>query len=397
MTLMKSWLPLAAFLSCGAVLLAVVIGPESLFSHRESPKATTPVAENTAHNKAAETPEEDTSPPITKEPGPTPDGMVWIPGGTFEMGTDPISSPKNPDKVKQDEIPKHEVTVDGFWMDVAEVTNAEFAKFVDETGYVTFAEIPPKREDFIGMVPDISLIPEENLVAGSLIFNPDFDRESFRDDVQNWEYQAWKYQPGADWRHPTGPDSSIEGLDDHPVVNVVYRDCVAYCKWAGKRLPTEAEWEYAAHGGKDVKYPWGDEFLPDGKYMCNYWQGTFPTDRQNLDGFLDTAPVKSFPPNGYGLYDMAGNVWEWVDDYYRPDYYHRSPKRNPQGPDNSFDPNEPGIEKRVTRGGSFLCNTNNCTGYRCAARMRSDVTSPSYHTGFRCVIDPKMAAAGKAE
>ncbi|MCA8986815.1 MAG: formylglycine-generating enzyme family protein [Planctomycetaceae bacterium] len=335
-------------------------------------------------------------PPITEPNGPTPEGMVWIPGGTFQMGTRdfPQLGEPNIDKIKPDETPVHEVTVDGFWMDTTEVTNAEFARFVDATGYVTFAEITPKREDFIGLVPDIAAIPEENLVAGALIFNEDFDRENFVTGVQNWEYQAWKYQKGADWRHPTGPESSIEGKMDHPVVNVVYKDCLAYCKWAGKRLPTEAEWEYACRGGAEQqRYYWGEELIVDGKYQCNYWQGDFPVDRQNLDGYLDSSPVKSFPPNPFGLYDMSGNVWEWVHDYYHRDYYTFSPKFNPQGPDKWFDPDEPHVEKRVTRGGSFMCNTNNCTGYRNAARMRSDVTSACFHTGFRCAIDTKMMAS----
>ncbi|TWT59962.1 formylglycine-generating enzyme family protein [Rubinisphaera italica] len=386
----SSLLPVIIFGICLIAVGLAAFGPSNLFQGADNPSASSDAPAKTAGKTDSV---EDTSPPITEEPAETPPGMVWIPGGTFTMGTDffPEEGKPNPDRIKPDEFPAHEVTIDGFWMDITEVTNAEFDKFVEETNYVTFAEIPPKREDFIGVVPDISIIPEENLVAGSLIFNKDFDRENLRMDYPSWEYQAWKYQKGADWRHPTGPDSSIEGKMDHPVVNVVYKDCLEYCKWAGKRLPTEAEWEYASRGGKeDQKYNWGNEFQPDGKYMTNSWQGTFPMDRQNRDGFLDTSPVKSFPPNGYGLYDMSGNVWEWVNDYYRPDYYNFSPKRNPQGPTASFDPGEPTIEKRVTRGGSFLCNSNNCTGYRNAARMRSDVSSAAYHTGFRCVIDTKM-------
>ncbi|MCG6157608.1 formylglycine-generating enzyme family protein [Rubinisphaera margarita] len=384
---MKKSLPLIIFVGCIGLFILAAVGPASLFRRDASDDSATD-----APAAAAVEQEDDGPPPITEAPGPAPKGMVWIPGGSFTMGTEELPpTGENPDKIKADEIPAHEVIVDGFWMDETEVTNAEFAKFVDETGYVTFAEIKPKREDFIGVVPDISAIPEENLVAGALIFNKDFDRENFTTEYTNWEYQAWKYQPGADWRHPTGPDSSIDDKMDHPVVNVVYRDCVAYANWAGKRLPTEAEWEYASRGGHEGwKYSWGNEFQPNGQFMCNYWQGTFPTDRQNLDGFLDTAPVKSFPPNDYGLFDMAGNVWEWVNDYYHHRYYLESPKRNPQGPEKWLDPGEPLIEKRVTRGGSFLCNTNNCTGYRNAARMRSDVSSASYHTGFRCVIDTKM-------
>ncbi|MBL4885987.1 MAG: formylglycine-generating enzyme family protein, partial [Planctomycetaceae bacterium] len=255
------------------------------------------------------------TPPITEPIGTAPQGMVWIPGGTFTMGTDfdALSGKENPDKIKPDEYPAHEVTVDGFWIDITEVTNTQFAKFIEATKYVTSAEIVPKREDFIGIIDDISIIPEENLVAGSLIFKKDFDRENFSKDNQGWEYQAWEYKANADWRHPTGPESSIKDRMDHPVVNVTYADCIAYCKWAGKRLPREAEWEYASRGGvADDKYSWGNELIPDGKYMCNYWQGDFPLDRKNLDGFLETSPVKSYPANRYGLYDMSGNIWEWV-------------------------------------------------------------------------------------
>lgn len=326
----------------------------------------------------------------------TPEGMVWIPGGAFTMGSEGEYNPHaaNPDKIKPDEYPAHRVIVDGFWMDTTEVTNTEFARFVEETGYVTFAERKPKREDFIGVIPDVSLIPEENLVAGAIIFNENFDRENFRTDVPFWEYQAWMYQKGAYWKQPEGPGSHIDDRMDHPVVHVVYEDCLAYCRWAGKRLPTEAEWEYASRGGHEGwKYHWGNELVPDGKYMCNYWQGDFPLERKNLDGFLNSAPVGSYPPNDYGLYDMAGNVWEWVNDYYHIQYYRHSRLKNPAGPPKSFDPGEPNIVKRVTRGGSFMCNTNNCTGFRNAARMRSDVSSAAFHTGFRCVVDTKMAIA----
>ncbi len=367
----------------------MTLAPDSLFkASRAMPVREQKTVANPAAEKSSPAP---LPPPIKTAPGPAPAGMVWIPGGSFQMGSPLPDDPTNPDRLKRDEFPVHSVTVDGFYMDETAVTNAEFARFVEATGYVTFAEIKPEREDFLGVVPDISQIPEENLVAGALVFNPDFDREKFRNDFQGWELQAWKYQPGANWKHPQGPGSSIAGRDDHPVVNVVYQDCLAYCRWAGKRLPTEAEWEYACRGGQaEQTYPWGEELTPAGKYLCNYWQGEFPVKHEVLDGFETTAPVKSFPANGYGLYDMAGNVWEWVNDYYRPDYYRISPERNPQGPERWLDPNEPTVEKRVTRGGSFLCNTNNCTGYRNAARMRSDVTSASFHTGFRCVVDSRL-------
>jgi formylglycine-generating enzyme required for sulfatase activity len=285
-----------------------------------------------------------------------------------------------------DERPAHEVVLDGFWMDETEVTNAQFAEFVGATKYQTIAERTPKREDFLGQVENIDDIPAENLVAGSLCFNPDFDRLTLRRDGPLWPYQVWKYVRGADWKHPSGPDSSIDEIPDHPVVHVAWVDAVAYCEWAQKRLPTEAEWEYAARGGLvGRKYPWGDELTPDGAWRTNIWQGEFPNENKNADGYVTTAPVRAFPANGFGLFGVSGNVWEWCQDYYRPDYYEVSPRRNPQGPPDSLDPNEPGIEKRVQRGGSFLCNANYCLGYRVSARMKGEPESGSYHVGFRCV------------
>ncbi len=327
---------------------------------------------------------------IIREPGPTPSGMVWIPGGAFVMGSEEPADPTNPDHLKPDEFPAHEVRLDGFWMDEAPVTNRQYQEFVEMTGYVTFAERTPTREDFAESGVDVDLIAEKDLVAGSMCFNCEFNRRQLVTGVPNWEYQVWQVVQGANWRHPDGPESSINGRLDHPVVHVNWHDAVAYCEWAGKRLPTEAEFEYAARGGRETKYAWGDELVPDGNYQCNFWQGTFPTERLNLDGFETTSPVKSFAPNGYGLYDMAGNIWQWCSDFYRPDYYAQSPRKNPKGPDSSLDPQEPGIVKRVQRGGSFLCNTNSCTGYRCAARMRGEVTSSSFHNGFRCVVDATM-------
>jgi sulfatase modifying factor 1 len=201
-----------------------------------------------------------------------------------------------------------------------------------------------------------------------------------------WPYRLWGYVKGANWAHPSGPDSNIDATLDHPVVHVNWDDANAYAKWAGKRLPTEAEWEYAARGGTEGQaYPWGNEQLPNGKWMHNVWQGEFPYKNENLDGFIESAPVKSFAPNGYGLYDMSGNVWEWCSDWYLPDYYAFSPRKNPQGPDYSNDPNEPGMPKRVQRGGSFMCNVNYCTGYRISARMKGTPDSGLRHTGFRCV------------
>lgn len=325
-------------------------------------------------------PPEDDSPLVADAPESPPEGMVWIPGGTFMMGgQDEIQKP--------DEHPVHEVALDGFYMDATEVTNAQFDRFIKATGYVTYAERTHTREEYADVVPDISMIEEKNLQPGSICFNPDFDASEIDLSDPLWIYHVWKLVQGADWRHPHGPDSSIEGLDDHPVVHVNYEDVMAYCDWAGKRLPTEAEWEYAARGGLEGQsYPWGNERNPDGKWLFNMWQGVFPIERRVEDGFKHSSPVKTFPPNGYGLYDMSGNVWEWVGDYFRHDYYQYSPKRNPPGPVNSYDPMEPQYVKRVQRGGSYMCNENYCTGYRVASRMKGDELSGTFHCGFRCVI-----------
>lgn len=317
---------------------------------------------------------------VVAEPGPAPPGMVWIKGGRFEMGNNSELA---------DETPAHEVVLDGFWMDETEVTNAQFAAFVEATSYQTIAERTPSREDFVGQVENVNDIPAENLVAGSLCFNREFDRRMLRRDGPLWPYQVWQYVRGADWRHPDGPDSSIDDRMDHPVVHVAWDDAVAYCEWAKKRLPTEAEWEYASRGGLvGAKYPWGNELTPGGKWRNNIWQGEFPNENTNADGFLTTAPVRQFPPNALGLYAISGNVWEWCADNYRPDFYAVSPRHNPQGPADSFDPNEPGLEKRVQRGGSFLCNENYCLGYRVSARMKGERSSGSYHVGFRCAKSP---------
>lgn len=324
-------------------------------------------------------PERFRPPLLVEAPQAAPDGMVWIPGGTFTMGNS---------KGQADEQPEHHVALDGFWMDKTEVTNAQFKAFVDATGYKTTAEKTPKREDFAGQVDDINAIPKENLIPGSICFNPDFDRETLRQDFALWPYQVWTYKAGASWREPDGPGSSIRERMNHPVVHVSWEDAVAYCEWAGKQLPTEAQWEYAARGGLDGNvYPWGDDRNPDGKWMHNIWQGEFPFENKNLDGFATTAPVGSFPANPYGLYDMSGNVWEWCADYYRPDYYENSPLRNPPGPEDSFDPQEPNQVKRVQRGGSFMCNGNYCIGYRCSSRMKGEIQSASFHNGFRTVLN----------
>jgi len=382
-------------LVAGGALLYVVFG--ALGGGEPSAEPSIPLAE--AVEDSAGTPVSDsTSTPnpgvpreITAEgdlvvdaPAEAPPGMVWVPGGTFQMG----SNGKFPD-----EQPIHNVDLDGYWIDEVELTNAQFLEFADASGYRTVAEKTPRREDFVGQIEDINAIPAENLVPGSICFNPDFDRKTLTKDHPLWPYQVWSYVKGASWREPDGPGSSLEGRLNHPVVHVSWYDAVEYCKWAGKRLPTEAEWEYAARGKLAGKtYPWGNERNPEGKWLNNIWQGEFPYVNKNHDGFKTTSPVRTFPPNAYGLYDMSGNVWEWCSDFYRPDYYAQSPRRDPFGPKDSFDPNEPGLVKRVQRGGSFMCNDNYCIGYRVSARMKGTPDSGAFHTGFRCVLTPGMLA-----
>lgn len=345
--------------------------PSSRTSRNEAPIPTAPALPQT---QAKVKPED--ADLVVKEPGSTPEGMVWIPGGVFVMG-----SAKGP---HEDERTEHDVALDGFWMDATEVTNRDFQKFVKETGYVTLAEKTPTAETLPGV--DLSQIDPANLAPGSICFTYQFAGQKIDKSDPLWPYRLWGYIKGASWKHPDGPESTIDDQLDHPVVHINWDDANAYAKWAGKRLPTEAEWEYAASGGATGQtFPWGDEQNPKGKWMHNVWQGEFPYKNENKDGFLDSAPVKSYPANGFGLYDMSGNVWEWCSDWYLPDYYSFSPRRNPPGPDHSHDPNEPGLAKRVQRGGSFMCNVNYCTGYRVTARMKGTPDSGLRHTGFRCV------------
>lgn len=306
-------------------------------------------------------------------------GMVYIPAGTFMMGGDNSQADK-------DEYPKHKVSVDGFYMDEHEVTNAQFQKFVDATGYVTTAEQKPIWEELKKQLPPGTPKPDDSqLVAASLVFTP----PNHPVDLNNYS-QWWSWVPGADWKHPEGPKSDIKGKENYPAVHISWDDASAYCKWAGKRLPTEAEWEYAARGGKKNEiYPWGNENVALGKPKANSWDGPFPNANSGRDGFKDLAPVKQFPANGYKLYDMAGNVWEWCSDWYRNDYYETSNKpegiKNPQGPKDSYDPDEPYTPKKVARGGSYMCNDSYCSGYRVARRMKSSGDSGLSNMGFRCV------------
>ncbi|HEV7473278.1 MAG TPA: formylglycine-generating enzyme family protein [Pyrinomonadaceae bacterium] len=320
----------------------------------------------------------------TAAPGALPEGMIYVPGGEFSMGSlDPTEMVCGGDQPMDDARPLHRVYLDAFFMDATEVTNAEFERFVNATGYVTVAERKPTREEF----PDA---PLENLVAGSVVFSPP-PRPVPLDD----HYQWWSYVPGADWRHPTGPASDLKGREKFPVVHISYEDAAAYAKWAGKRLPTEAEFEFAARGGLTGKpYAWGDELKPGGKWPANIYQGKFPVKGGDAgeDGFKGIAPVAQYRPNGYGLFDVGGNVWEWTNDWYRADYYSTLAEqggvaRNPQGPASSLDPAEPREPKRVQRGGSFLCTDEYCTRYMVGTRGKGEVRSASNHLGFRCVKD----------
>ncbi len=316
------------------------------------------------------------SKPNPPQPGAPPyPGMIWIAGGTFRMGSD---------KHYPEEAPVHRVTVDGYWIDSAPVTNREFRKFVNAAGHVTFAEIKPDPKDYPGALP-------HKLKAGSLVFTP----PKHAVDLGDWS-QWWNFKFGANWRRPYGPRSSISGLDDHPAVHIAYRGAEAFANWAGKELPTEAEWEFAARGGLDgAEFAWGDELTPGGKQMANIWQGEFPRENLALDGYERTSPVRKYPPNGFGLYDMIGNVWEWTSDWYAPKHEADAPKaccipKNPRGgrEDESYDScqQEIKIPRKVLKGGSHLCAPNYCRRYRPAARHAQPVDTSTSHVGFRCIV-----------
>lgn len=310
----------------------------------------------------------------------SPPGMVWIPGGEFTMGS-------TLEMARPDEKPAHRVRVQGFWIDATEVTNRQFREFVETTGYVTTAEKPPDPDEIMAQLPPGTPPPPAGmLVPGSIVF------VSPANPGQPW----WEWRKGVNWRQPDGPGSSIAGKDTHPVVHVSWFDAQAYARWAGKRLPTEAEWEFAARGGLEKKtYVWGEENPYEGKARANIWQGRFPYRNTGADGYLSNSPVRSFSPNAYGLYDMAGNVWEWVEDWYHPDSYAARAKEavtvSPRGPERSYDPREPTIPKRVQRGGSYLCDERYCASYRPSARMKASPDTSLPHVGFRCVMPLDMA------
>lgn len=360
------------FLMAACVLVAAL----TMSGNRNAPLRESEVAETKA---AAVESAAALVPPQPASDDPRLKNMSWVPAGKFVMGEL---------NTVPDEFPPHEVSLDGFWMDTTEVTNRQFREFVDATGYVTTAEREPELRSIQpgSELENVKILPEFNK-PGSICSLQLSSREDI--DPEKGAYSWWQYLPGANWMHPEGPDSTIDDRMDHPVVHVSWLDAKAWCDWAGKELPTEAQWEYAARGGRSGQtYPWGDDRNPDGKWLNNIWQGEFPIKDAGEDGFTRTAPVKSFPANDYGLFDMSGNVWEWCSDYYQPEYYSSSPSHDPPGPETSFDPQEPGINNRIQRGGSFMCSDQYCVGYRVTARMKGEEDTGAFHTGFRCVVNP---------
>jgi formylglycine-generating enzyme required for sulfatase activity len=327
-------------------------------------------------SRAAPEPSVDQGPIVVDPPADVPaaaEGMVWIPGGEFLMGST---------EGNENERPVHRVVIDGFWMDKTEVTNRQFARFVEATGHVTVGERRLMPED----VPYFPEWPVEGVPPGGLVYTRPTKPVAPK-DYHDW----WRVVEGANWRRPEGPGSDLVGKEDHPVVHVAWEDAAAYARWAGKELPTEAQWEYAARGGVEgAEFSCGASLQgPDGRWLANIWQGAFPNVNERGDGHFGTAPVGSFPPNGFGLFDMSGNVWEWCADWFQADAYARGPSRNPRGPDRGSDPCRPGAPARVQRGGSFLCADCYCRGYRVAARMQASPDTTAMHTGFRCVVNPK--------
>jgi formylglycine-generating enzyme required for sulfatase activity len=360
----------------GGHAIVLLIGASVLIIAGCASSAPVPTESHDAHQTPAPPAVREVADPAVRinnasAPSTPPKGMVWIPGGTFWMGCEGCGMP--------DALPVHLVEVDGFWMDKTPVTNADFERFVKATGYVTVAERPLDAKDYPG-------VAKELLVPGSAVFTPTSAAVPLDNPLQ-W----WRYTPGANWKHPEGPRSDIRNRADHPVVHLAYEDVLAYAKWSGKRLPTEAEFEFAARGGLDRNlYPWGNELTPGNAPAANIWQGTFPAKDRGEDGYVGTSPVTAFPPNKFGLHDMGGNVWQWTADWYRPDYYAVLAKtdtvaRNPAGPADSFDPQEPGAAKRVLKGGSYLCTDQYCARYLVGSRGKAEVSSGASNLGFRLV------------
>lgn len=374
------------FTFTGLYLVGLIV----LFSCQEQDNTQKKTTVQPTVNEITANPTETTIPEAQKAPADGPPGMVWIPGGRYTMG-----ALDRDQEARPDERPAHEVAVDGFWMDVTEITNKQFKEFVEATGYVTTAEVKPDWEEMRKQVPPGTPKPHDSvLVAASMVFTP-----VATNNLHDWS-QWWDWVVGANWRHPQGPSSSIEDKMNHPVVQVSWDDTQAYLAWAGKRLPTEAEWEFAARGGLTEKiYPWGDS---KNITVCgNTWQGKFPEMNTQEDGFFTTAPVKSYQPNGYGLFDIAGNVWEWTADWYNVNYYteciNSGLQINPVGARQSYDPRQPYMPQRVQRGGSFLCNDDYCSSYRSSARMHSSPDTGQDHAGFRGVMTKEMWEARKKE